>query len=292
MIRRRVYRGIAHWGEHENRRAHPALVSDRLWHVAQGRVQSYSKRRQSADVALLHGIVRCAGCRFLMSRALNTSGGYRRHYYRCRGHRVSGICRAPAAVRADGTDAIEAYVENLVCAELDRRAGFYIGVADSDALTDALAESEAAREDLEAMRQDVSARRRLGAVWLSFVEPLVEAVHEADRRVAVLRASQLCPQLSGLTSQAYWSLLRVERAAVLRAMIDCVFVRNVGGPRGPQAIPIDERRVRILWSGQAPDDLPAVNKASTIIPWSGFEDEAPAGVTTSQRAAQHLEARG
>jgi hypothetical protein len=33
---------------------------------------------QSAEVALLHGIVRCAGCRFLMSRALNTSGGYRR----------------------------------------------------------------------------------------------------------------------------------------------------------------------------------------------------------------------
>ena len=112
MIRRRVYRGIAHWGEHENRQAHPALVSEELWHAAQRRVQHYSKRRQSADVALLHGIVRCAGCRFLMSRALNTSGGYRRHYYRCRVHRVSGICRAPAAVRADGPDALEAYVED------------------------------------------------------------------------------------------------------------------------------------------------------------------------------------
>jgi site-specific DNA recombinase len=281
MTRRRVYRGIAHWGEHENRDAHPALVSEQLWHAAQRRVQHYSKRRQSTEVALLHGIVRCAGCRFLMSRALNKSGGYRRHYYRCRVHRVSGVCTAPAAVRADGAEAIEAYVENVVCSELERRAGSYIGVADSDALTAALAESEAAREDLEAIRRDASARRRLGALWLSFVEPLVEAVHETDRRVAALRASQLYPQLSGLTAEAYRSLPRVERAAVLRAMIGCVFVRNVGGPRGPQAIPIDERRVRILWSGQSPDELPALNKVSAITPWSGFEDEPSAGMTTS-----------
>jgi site-specific DNA recombinase len=243
-IRRRVYRGIAHWGEHENRRAHPALISEELWHTAQRRVQHYSKRRQSAEVALLHGIVRCAGCRFLMSRALNTSGGYRRHYYRCRVHRVSGICRAPAAVRADGPEAVEAYVESVVCVELERRAASYVGIADSDALTEALAALDAAREDLEAMRRDVSARRRLGALWLSFVEPLAEAVHQADRRVADLRASQLCPQLSGLTEQAYRSLPRAERATVLRAMIGCIFVRNVGGPRGPPAIPIDKRRVR------------------------------------------------
>ena len=106
MLRRRVYLGVAHWGEHENHHAHPALVPEGLWYAAQLRVQRYSKRRQSPEVALLHGIVRCAGCRFLMSRALNTSGGYRRQYYRCRVHRVSGICPAPAAVRADGADAL------------------------------------------------------------------------------------------------------------------------------------------------------------------------------------------
>jgi hypothetical protein len=172
-------------------------------------------------------------------------------------------------------------VENLVCAELERRAGSYVGIADSDALKEALAESEAAREDLEAMRRDAAARRRLGALWLSFVEPLVEAVQEADHRVAAVRASQLYPQLSGVTAEAYRSLPRVERATVLRAMIDCVFVRKVAGPRGPQAIPIDERRVRILWSGQSPDDLPALNQASTVTPWRGFEDESPTGMTTT-----------
>jgi hypothetical protein len=194
-------------------------------------------------------------------------------------HRVSGVCAAPAAVRADGEDALEAYVERVVCAELQRRAGFYVGIADSDALTQALAEFDAARADLETMRRDVTARRRLGAMWLSFVEPLVEAVSEAERRVADLQASQLFPTLSGLTGEAYRSLARPERAVVLRAMIGCVFVRNTGGPRGPQAIPIDERRVRILWHGQSPGELPTQNKVSSIVPWAGFEDESPPGMT-------------
>ena len=281
MIRRRVYRGIAHWGEQENRGAHSALITDALWQAAQRKVHHYSKKRQSDDIALLHGIVRCAGCRFLMSRALNTSGGYRRQYYRCRVHRVSGTCAAPAAIRADGHDALEEYVEEVVSQELDRRARSYIEVSDSEALAEALAQLDDAREDLESMRRDTAARRRLGPLWLSFVEPLVEAVEIAEERVAALRASQVDPSVSGLTADAYRSLNREERGAVLAAMIDCVFVRNVGGPRGPQAVPIDDRRVRILWRGQAPPDLPAHNKASAVVPWTGFEDEPPAGVSTS-----------
>jgi site-specific DNA recombinase len=281
MVRRRVYLGVAHWGEHENRDAHPPLVGDELWHIAQRTVHHYSKERQSDDIALLHGMVRCAGCRFLMSRALNTSGGYRRQFYRCRVHRVSGTCGAPAAIRADGGDALEAYVEAIVCGELDRRARSYVEVSDSDAMTQALAELDEAREDLEDMRCDTAARRRLGPLWLSFVDPLVEAVAVAEQRVAQLRDSQESPSVQGLTAEAYRSLDREERAAVLTAMIGCIFVRNVGGPRGPQAIPIDDRRVRILWRGQAPADLPANNKASTVTPWAGFKDEPPAGVTTS-----------
>src|SRR3954447_7051825 len=35
MIRRRVYLGVAHWGEQENRDAHEAIVDEALWHPAQ-----------------------------------------------------------------------------------------------------------------------------------------------------------------------------------------------------------------------------------------------------------------
>ena len=194
---------------------------------------------------------------------------------------MSGTCAAPAAIRADRHDRLEAYVEEVVCRELDRRARSYMEVSDSAAMAAAVAELDDARDDLESMRRDTAARRRLGALWLSFVEPLVEAVEVAERRVAELSALRESPSLSGLTADAYRSLRREERAAVLGAMIGCVFARNVGGPRGPQAIPVDERRVRILWRGQAPTDLPAHNKASAVSPWCGFEDEPPAGMATS-----------
>jgi DNA invertase Pin-like site-specific DNA recombinase len=284
MLRRRVYLGVAHWGEQENRAAHPALVDEELWHAAQARVQTHSRRRRDAAIALLHGVVRCAGCRFLMSRALTTSRGYSRQYYRCGVYRVSGKCAAPAAVRADRSDGLEAYVEDVVCAELDRRAGSFVDMSDAGAFAEALEQLELAREDLDAMRRDAEARRRLGGLWLSFVEPLVEAVQIAEQRVEELRAAGVSPSLAGLTAEAYLSLERGERAEVLRAMIDCVFVRNVGGPRGPQAVPLDDRRVRILWRGQGPEELPARNRASVVMPWRGFEDEAPPGVAPGERA--------
>ena len=282
MIRRRVYLGVAHWADHENRDAHPALVEEPLWHAAQLRIQPASNRRRAEDTALLHGIVRCAGCRFQMSRALTSSGGYERQYYRCRVQRVSGRCAAPAAVRADRDDGLEAYVEAVVHAELDARVHSYVDVSDAAALAEAVDELERARDDLDAMRHDVEARRRLGGLWLSFVEPLVEAVERAQERVDTLHASQLSASVTGLTAEAYGSLEREERASVLRALIDCVFVRNVGGPRGPQAVPIDERRVQILWRGQGPKDLPATNRASAVFPWRGFEEEAPSGMTSRQ----------
>jgi hypothetical protein len=277
--------GVAHWGDQENRDAHPAIVDELLWRAAQVRVQWHPGGRRRDSIALLHGIVRCAGCRFTMSRALTDSIGYARDYYRCRGVRVSGRCGGPAAIRADRDDGLEAYVERVVCAELEHRAGSYLEVSDVGAFHQAVEELERAREDLDTMRRDTDARRRLGPLWLSFVEPLVEAVDLAEGRLEQLRASHVSPSLSGLTADAYCSLEREERASVLRALIDCVFVQNTGGPRGPQAIPIDERRVRILWRGQGPEQLPAANKVSPIVPWRGFEHEPPSGMTAGQSVA-------
>jgi len=273
MLRRRVYLGVAFWGQVENRHAHPPLVGDELWHAAQRRVQAYSKKRQAPDAALLHGIVRCAGCRFQMSRALNTSGGRRRQYYRCRVHRVSGTCAAPASVRADADDGLEAYIEQVVCDELDRRAHTFSSTHDTHDLATAIAELEAATADLEDLRQDTTAKRRLGTRWLSFLEPYLQAHETAQTRANELRAIHRTP-IAGLTAHAYSTRSRSERTEILRAMIDTVFVRSAGGPRGPQAIPLDYRRVRILWRGQGPSDLPSSNQASTTVSWPWPEDEA------------------
>lgn len=266
MVHRRVYMGLAHWGEEQNADAHDALVDRALWEAAQRKAQGHSRSVQGDEQALLHGIARCAGCRFQMSRALNTgSTGSRRRYYRCRVHRVSGVCAAPAAIRGDGDDGLEAYVEGVVIAELERLQRTFTEVTDTEELAAALAELDSAQRDLDEMRNDTTARRRLAERWLDFVEPYVVAVEQAQARVDALREAHDGPK-TVLTVDAYLAMSRQERAEALRGMIDCIFVRNVGG-RGRGVGPIGPARVRILWRGSGPSDLPASNRVSSMVPW-------------------------
>ncbi len=271
MIRRRVYLGIAHWGEITNDAAHTPLVGADLFDAAQARTRGRHVR-EDPDPPLLGGLVRCAGCRYVMSRALTTSGGYRRQYYRCRVQRVSGVCGAPASVRADRDDGLETYVEHLVCAELDRRAAHVVGVHDTAELDDAMARLDAASADVEEMRRDTLARRRLGARWLSFLEPLLAAAEDAQRRVDELRAVHGAPVV-GITSHEYLASSRRERTEVLRSLIDVVFVRSTGGPRGRYAIALNLDRVRVLWAGEGPSDLPVSNRVGRVVGWRWPERE-------------------
>lgn len=268
MVRRRVYLGVAHWGDVENADAHEPIVDADLWRRAQRSVQGRSKKRKG-ESALLHGVVRCAGCGFQMSAALNTSGERRRRYYRCRVHRVSGTCPAPASVRADGDDGLEAAVDRLVADAFAERGEAYMGLADSSELDDALRDLAAAEEALDAFRIDAEARSMLGSRWRSFLEPMLAAVEQAEARVAALREEvDIAAAVEGLTADAYLALPREERAEVIRETVDVVYVRSVGGPRGRNAVALDGDRVRVLWRGSGPDELPPSNRAGELRPWA------------------------
>jgi DNA invertase Pin-like site-specific DNA recombinase len=55
LASRRVYLGIAHWGEHENTNAHSALVDEATWQRAQAETRTWTKATGD-DVALLNGL--------------------------------------------------------------------------------------------------------------------------------------------------------------------------------------------------------------------------------------------
>jgi hypothetical protein len=175
---------------------------------------------------------------------------------------VSGARR----IRAD-SEGLEEYVEAVVVVELERHQRTFTEVADTDELAAALRELEVAEADLEQMRNDTTARRRLGTRWVEFVEPYVAAAEAAQAHLDAMQQAQHAPAIR-LTADAYRAMSRQERADALRSVIDCVFVRNVGGPRGRYAVPIDGARVRILWRGTGPGDLPSTNRASTLVPWT------------------------
>jgi hypothetical protein len=94
----------------------------------------------------------------------------------------------------------------------------------------------------------------------------------------------------GLTSDTYRSM--PAGRARRRSRDDRRRVRppRPGGPRGPQAVPLDDNRVRSSGAATAPDDLPAPGRFEPggIRPWDGFaEREAPTRVESLQVAADH-----
>ena len=231
-LSRRVYLGVAHWGERENLHAHAAIVDQELWDAAQRRPRGYRQPRRSEDVALLSGIARCAGCRFTISRALSQCAGGSRQFYRCRVTRVSGRCRAPAAIRGDHADGLEAYVEVVVCAELERRAGTFTAVSDVESIRDAAEASQRARTISRRCattpgRGVASARGgcRLWSRWSRLSMSPSSGLGE-------LRAAHADSAVAGLTADAYRSLGRAERAEVLARDDRLRVVRNAGPDEG------------------------------------------------------------
>src|SRR5215216_6527383 len=112
MIANRVYLGEARSGAHRNASAHAPLVSPAEWEAAQGDRHVSSPR--NGDGLMLSGLVRCAGCRYLLKPdAMRGRNGERIGLYRCRGRHAAGKCPAPASILAR---VLDPHVERLFLA--------------------------------------------------------------------------------------------------------------------------------------------------------------------------------
>ena len=280
LVGKRVYRGEASRyvdqdvdgrGAIVNTEAHPALVTEEQWQAAQmtPRVQP---SRNGKPLPLLSGLIRCAGCRYCMSlgRAQN-----KEPMYRCRARHASGRCGEPASVV---TSRLDEFVEEALLSEIDGMTKLVPDSDDRDRLVKALTQ---ARADLEGFKEDREARRKLGPEWHEWLDTYLGAVREAeaelaqvDQRVGAVR--------EGLTRDHFLALSVDDRREVLAGFIDAVVLRR-GKGRGRNAEPISER-VRILWRGQAPADLPRRRVVNEVKPFV-FEDDVEAGVTAAQDAA-------
>ena len=239
----RAYLGEARSGAFVNPDAHPAIVSAEVWNRAQ---VPRGRRFAPTGGALLSGLVRCAGCRFVLKadKQRGRDGGQLR-IYRCRGRHSMGTCGSRAAV-------LGSVVEPWVEAEFFAHVGAerLRGAAATDELKAALADQAEAEAELDAYR-DSGAAAILGDRFAEGLRVRAEAVAEADKLVGVLS------ERLGLVEvvaeiEAEWPGMSVsERREVLHGAIDAVFLRSVGQVN----VPISERAL-ILWRGEGPDDLP------------------------------------
>jgi DNA invertase Pin-like site-specific DNA recombinase len=262
LIVRRAYLGEAHHGEHVHPDAHERLVTPELWQAAQRRV--LASRPPRGEPGLLASLVRCAACRYSMRpQASNAkSRKTRLRQYRCFIHHAAGDCPAPASIVREK---LESYVVAEFAAHLGDLAGrTLVSAPEVEGAYERLQEAEA---ELVAFRDDLRIRSVLGQDgFLAGLEARTAALAAAQQALDRAQAGSPSPDL-GAALDDWESLSLLERRALLRSGIDCIIVR-----RADFKTPMSER-VRILWHGEAPDDLPRPGgRANVLRPFDWTDD--------------------
>jgi site-specific DNA recombinase len=278
LCARRIYLGEAFWSVNQNKgrrapainpNAHPALVSPKLWESAQmdpsNALGGPGNGKPSSPLPLLSGLIRCSGCRYLMSQGWAKTGEKTQRVYRCRRKHAAGRCPSPSAVIANNA---EQYVEDAICDELQRLRPEFEGTSVDEEMAAALAALQDAQENLNAFRENTEAIRLLGDDWSTWLTQYVDAVSQAEQRIDALGA-RAAVGAHGLTVEALRSLPREEKQQVVKAFVDVVFLRPAQGGRGRHASPVSDRAL-ILWKGTGPSDLPRPRRRGGPIqpfPW-------------------------
>jgi site-specific DNA recombinase len=264
LIRNPAYLGRATCGKHVQPNAHPALVSVGLWNAANV-VKAQPPSRGDGEGTLLAGLVRCAGCRYVMSGGATRGSRQEGHQltYVCRRNHSAGRCQASSAITRE---LVERYVEE---AFLERYADVSIeGMVDSADLDAAHQEVAEAQADLDGFRDNEPVRMALETVGDSSFEAGIAArakrLITVRKKLAAVRASAVGFELPDAVS--YRALTLHERRALLRAGIGAVFVRRSAVRGGRGRVPDPSLRVRICWAGEEPDNLPGRHNKTVIAP--------------------------
>jgi site-specific DNA recombinase len=259
LVSNPVYTGEARFGRHRNADAHPAIVSHAEWNAAQG-ARSASVPR-SPDGALLSGLLRCGGCRYVLKPdSMRDRDGETIRHYRCRGEHAAGRC--PSRVSALGR-VIEPYIEAAFLGALGSNGPLARSArCDREVETARTAVEEAEAE--MALWVEMSATKLGQAVYLAGLHTRQEALDTAHKRLQEALSRAAGP-LGGIPSavdlRVLWPEMSVpERRRLLAAAIDAVILFP-----GREAI---ESRALVLWRGQAPSDLP---RRGRRVPLRSFE---------------------
>lgn len=263
IIGNRVYLGEARSGKYSHPQAHAPIVSRAEWEAAQG-VRTVATGR-NGDGALLAGLVRCAGCRYVVKAdTMRGRDGERLRIYRCRKHHPAGECPAPATIMGR---ILEPWVEARFLDDVGPMLAE--PEVSTEDLTEAVRQLEAAEYELAAFRDDtiISALGKDG--FAEGLQKRAQAVERARREVQALSARPAGTPDIDMTPgelREAWPVLGVpERRAILTGAIDAVFIRANGESGGQPAV---VERALILWHGEAPDDLP---RRGLRVPLASFD---------------------
>ena len=251
LLRNRVYLGEARSGRYVKPKAHPAIVSQAEWESAQA-ARVLPAAHNGREGALLSGLLRCAGCRYLMKPDFMTDrNGEKLRLYRCRGEHAAGFCSLRTSTLGR---VIEPYVVRWLFDALGP-GGILARPIRAIADPDTIEELEARRAEAEAeftFWLDKQSARKIGVErYNRGLLAREKALHALEQEIAEMQAPARVDGLQDVLSlESFWPELTIkEQRYYLSLAIDVMMLR--GGRRRS----IDER-LHIFLKDQAPDDLP------------------------------------
>jgi site-specific DNA recombinase len=262
MVKNPVYLGQARSGSVVKENAHEPLVSRAEFDAAQSVRKSLLPPRDGslASLAMLGGLVRCAGCGHTLKITGSTDRktGERYPVYYCTGRYASGLCPARATTRAS---LVDAYVEEQVLEALQAESGLLAQAVDASAAVETAANAVAeAEHELDLFVTNPKLLTLLGEQrFLEGVETRQRALDEARQALAELRQqSTLAEELADGDLLRSWPTLTVpEKRRLMHGLLDRVVVKRASG-RGRHADPIAARTQIVLRGnvllGDNPDD--------------------------------------
>jgi DNA-binding response OmpR family regulator/DNA invertase Pin-like site-specific DNA recombinase len=228
MVTHRVYLGEAKHGKHVKPDAHAAIIDEVLFAAAKRiapAVASDAPNGREHPDSLLRGLMRCAGCRYVLKRMVTRTGAPR---WRCRTALAEKSCTHECCAPTMLTVRQGADVEERVVEEFMRLAS-HVSVEPATTATK-IAELERNVHDAEALLDEISTlemRRDLGSVrWSRMVAEAREAVDAAEQALAQERTrARIAPGADRVTLEAAWAGMTLsERQESLRSIVQAVMV--------------------------------------------------------------------
>jgi site-specific DNA recombinase len=266
LLRNPVYLGEARSGRYRNEDAHEPIVPRETWEAVQGgKAQAWPR---TGEGALLAGLLRCAGCRYLMKPdTMKGHNGEKLRIYRCRGDHAAGRCLAPASVLGR---VIEPYVQDEFLAALGPGGVLAHVEPTGSNRAEAQERLQVAEQELEAFIEMTPASIDRDA-YQKGVEKRQHAVDEA--RVALAESgepSELDGLLGDVSLGENWPQLPLSRRRELLGLgIDAIMLR-----RGRDLV----NRTHCLWRGD-PEALELPRRGRRLplasFPWPDERDDEP-----------------
>jgi DNA invertase Pin-like site-specific DNA recombinase len=265
ILKIRTYVGEAKRGDLVNEDAHEAIVTKAEWQ----QVQTETRHIKRGEKKLLVGLVRCAGCGYVMGAS--SSAGKR---WNCNRHHAELQCPSPTTAPVEG-------VEDIVSAAFLSRYGA-VAVAGAQTVDPAVATAQTAAQRLSAeyatWRDDAEMRELIGDA--DYRAGLISRKRASDAADDELREAIRHSQADSLTVDPnIWASLDVaDRRELVAAGVDAVVIHRAGSTHTPLA-----ERVSVVWAGELDHDGSRRGIAGAV---RNRPDRA--GMLTGEDASQRL----